>query len=796
MKSLTDPARNANRPAESADPKTHAREFVFADPRGRRLRGLKVIVIPILAVFMITVSAFTVLSIRSPWVNMDFDPTAISPRGAETLLPAVGSGPVQRVLSVHRADGKIWGTDPATGAWIRQFTSDETARIGDAEHVLDKSGYDTSVSRTLTITFDDGPDRETTEFLLNQLSAAGVPAAFFVQGRYVAENPDLIARMVREGHTVGGHTVNHPRMTEMPRWRQQYETVTTERLIRAAAGVTANVWRQPYDDGENEDGNQLINSLLVGQQLGYTHIGYDFDTTDWNIVNRPGATVDDIPLPDFESGRSMTVLLHDAGGPNRLLTVKYVTDRLIPAAEENGYTFSTLQAANSELAGANLPTEASWMDKATMLGTKALYQWPTSFMKHLFIATVLIAFSLGVLNALLALVRYHRSRRRDWTDLSRFPVVPVTVLLAAYNEEQVIERTIRSVLNSEYPLQEVLVVDDGSSDNTAKIVRRLSRENPRVRLLQQANTGKAVALNNGIANQHGEVVVTIDADTVITPKTVTNLVRRFVHDTAGDLGAVAGVVRVGNRTANILTRWQALEYVSQIGVDRAAQSLIDGIAIVPGACAAWRHSALQSAGGFKTDTLAEDADLAMTLHENGWRVEQDDEAHAFTEAPETLDDLLKQRIRWMYGVMQTMWKHRGLLFSVRHPGIGFIVLPNYFLSLLIPLLLLPLTIVMTFVAFQTGGLAMLLVAFGLFIAYQFVLSAIAVKLMDEDPRHLLMVPLYRVIFEPLRAYLLYAAAFAAIQGRKVQWNRVTRTGTVDRALEAGPLTPAIASSSP
>ena len=142
--------------------------------------------------------------------------------------------------------------------------------------------------------------------------------------------------------------------------------------------------------------------------------------------------------------------------------------------------------------------------------------------------------------------------------------------------------------------------------------------------------------------------------------------RRFVHDTAGDLGAVAGVVRVGNRTANILTRWQALEYVSQIGVDRAAQSLIDGIAIVPGACAAWRHSALQSAGGFKTDTLAEDADLAMTLHENGWRVEQDDEAHAFTEAPETLDDLLKQRIRWMYGVMQTMWKHRGLLFSVRH----------------------------------------------------------------------------------------------------------------------------------
>ena len=181
--------------------------------------------------------------------------------------------------------------------------------------------------------------------------------------------------------------------------------------------------------------------------------------------------------------------------------------------------------------------------------------------------------------------------------------------------------------------------------------------------------------------------------------------------------------------------------------------------------------------------------MAMTMHEHGWRVIQDDDAYAFTEAPESLDDLLKQRVRWTYGIMQAMWKHRKLLFNPKHPGIGFFVLPNYFLSLVIPLLLLPLTIIMTFVAVQTGGPALLAASFGLFLLYQFVVSAVAVKIMEEDPKHLLMVPLYRIIFEPLRAYLLYKTAFSALKGKKVTWNRVTRTGHVDLTIDAGPPVP-------
>lgn len=737
----------------------------------------------LLVVSVAVVAVVAVAELTSPYLRHRYDLNAIAPRGMTTELPAVGAGPVERVVGVDRTTaGEVWGTDLATGARIVRFDPEDVERIGDSDYTLSRSGYD-QAPRTLMLTFDDGPDAVTTRQLLDVLGQEHVPATFFMQGKFVARNPDLVRRMVAEGHAVGGHTVNHPHLEEVPRWRERYEVITTERLIRAVAGVSTDLWRMPYDDGEDADGHQSIGALLLGQQLGYEHIGYDFDTQDWAIVPRPGAQPSDIALPDFESGQSMTVLMHDAGGPNRELTVAYVRDRLIPAARANGYTFAAVPQASSQVATTNHPVEASLLDRGVLVSTRAIYDWPTAVMRGLFISTVVLAFALGLGNALLAVLRHHRRRRETWPAPTDGSVLPVTVLLAAYNEETVIERTIRSVLASDYPVLEVLVVDDGSTDATASIVARLAQEDPRVRLVRQPNGGKSAALNNGIACLRGDIVVTIDADTQVVPETIGRLVRRFVADTEGRLGVVAGVVRVGNRNTNILTRWQALEYVSQIGVDRAAQSMVNGIAIVPGACAAWRRSALLASGGFKNDNLAEDADLALTMHELDLRVEQDDEAYAFTEAPETLDDLIKQRIRWTYGIMQAMWKHRRLLFNPRHPGIGFYVLPNYVLSLLVPLLLLPLTIVMTVVAVQNEGPALLAVSFGVFVLYQLVLSGIAVLLMDEDPAHLVMVPMYRVIFEPLRAYLLYSTVLSALKGVRVRWNHLTRTGSVNLRVD-------------
>lgn len=761
--------------------------FVFADPGGRRWRILRVlaagIALALVGLTMVGLNAST----ASPWRTGKFVMDALT--GSETA-PVVGSGPAERVLAVERtASGEVWGVDPDSGDQVASFDAATAARIGNATYVVHRSGYETATGPTLSLTFDDGPDPVATAELLDVLRDNGIRATFFVTGRNVIRYPDLVRRIVAEGHLLGGHTVNHPDLFTMPDWRVSYELVTTDRLVRATTGVAAPLWRMPYDDASDTD-VESVGTLVRSQHLGYLHAGYDFDTRDWAVDADPNATASDIPLPDLSTQENFTLLLHDAGGPNRTRTVAYVRDILIPAARSAGYSFTTMAEVNSGLTQGNPVVEPTWADTTALVVTRALYVWPTILMRWLFLVTLGLALAFGLANAALALVRHRRERRAEWPPLDQWPPLPVTVLLAAYNEETVIERTIRTVLRSEYPLTEVLVVDDGSTDGTADIVRRLAEEEPRVRLLQQANQGKSTALNNGLAVARGEVVVTIDADTMAPPSTVSYLVRRFAFDSGGNLGVVAGVVRVGNRGTNIFTRWQALEYVAQIGLERAAQAQLNAIAIVPGACAAWRRSALLAAGGFKTDNLAEDADLALSLHEYGWRVEQDDEAFAFTEAPETLDDLLKQRIRWTYGIMQAMWKHRGLLFSWRHPGLGFYVLPNYALSQVIPFVFLPLTVLITVFTLQSEGPALLAAFFGVFVAYQLILSWVAVALMRESRSHLLMVPIYRLIYEPLRAYLLYATVASAVKGVRVQWNRVRRTGSVDAALVRAPQSPA------
>lgn len=782
----------SKRARQSTDRRTEG--FIFADPSGRRWRQLRTILITASVAALILASVALGPGLISPWSKDVTAATHLVVSEKITETPTVGTGPVQRVLEVQRSGDQVWGSDPETGDKVHQFTEADIRTIGDASHVTYLSGYDVLPARTVSLTFDDGPDPVVTAQLLDVLSSQHVPATFFVIGKDVARYPQIIQRMVSEGHIVGGHTMNHPDLALIPHWRDVYELVSTDRIIRATAGVATKLWRMPYDNGGLADLGPSVNAILSAEKLGYLHAGYDFDTTDWAIDPQSTATAADIPLPDFTSADHITILMHDSGGPDREKTVAYVRDYLIPAAQAHGYTFTTLAASNGALASANVAVTPSWADKATLVLTKALYVWPSYVMFDLFLFSVIITAAVGLLNAVLALVRRRREHRLNALSPTPSSRIPVTVLLAAYNERKVIERTLRAVLASDYPIREVIVVDDGSTDGTASIVDRLMAEDARIRLIQQPNAGKSGALNNGLTAARGDVVVTIDADTIVTPTTVMNLLRRFDRDSEERIGAVAGVVRVGNFRTNLLTRWQALEYVTQIGVDRAAQAVLNAIAIVPGACTAWRREAILEAGGFKTDNLAEDADLALTMHRCGWRVEQDDEAYAFTEAPDTLDDLLKQRVRWTYGIMQAMWKHRRLLFSRRHPGLGFYVYPQYLITQLVPFIFIPMTIVATITALESGGWLEVLAFFGAFIVYQMVMSLLAVKLMDEDLDLLRIVPLYRVIYEPLRAYLLYATVISALKGVRMRWNRVNRTGSVDAGL--GLATPQTRSAGP
>jgi poly-beta-1,6 N-acetyl-D-glucosamine synthase len=249
----------------------------------------------------------------------------------------------------------------------------------------------------------------------------------------------------------------------------------------------------------------------------------------------------------------------------------------------------------------------------------------------------------------------------------------VSVLIPAFNERAVIARTVRAVLVGLEPPLEVIVVDDGSSDGTGDEVARIAADEPRVRLVRQENAGKATALNRAIALASGDVLVCLDADTLFTPETLPRLTRHF-----GDpqVGAVAGNVRVGNRV-NLWTLWQSIEYVVSQNVDRRAYALLNAVTVVPGAVGAWRREAVVRAGGFVADTLAEDMDLTWRLRRAGWRIVNESDAIGFTEAPDSLRALFKQRFRWTHGTLQCLWKHRDAL--GRYGWFGRVALPGLWL---------------------------------------------------------------------------------------------------------------------
>ena len=256
--------------------------------------------------------------------------------------------------------------------------------------------------------------------------------------------------------------------------------------------------------------------------------------------------------------------------------------------------------------------------------------------------TVLGLARMGFIGAL-AIYQRWRSRRARF-DPAYAPSVAVVV--PAYNEEKVIVQTIASLLASEHPARfEIIVVDDGSTDATYRRVGEAFAGNAAVRVFTRPNGGKSAALNFGVAQTRAEIVVALDADTLFRRDALAKLIRHFADPR---VGAVAGNAKVGNRI-NVLTRWQALEYITSQNLDRRAFDVLNCITVVPGAVGAWRRELIEQAGGFSDLTLAEDADLTLAIRKLGYRVVYEEAAVALTEAPDTVRGFLRQRYRWMYG---------------------------------------------------------------------------------------------------------------------------------------------------
>ncbi len=236
-------------------------------------------------------------------------------------------------------------------------------------------------------------------------------------------------------------------------------------------------------------------------------------------------------------------------------------------------------------------------------------------------------------------------------------------------------------------------------------------------------------------------------------------------------------MKVGNRR-NLLTAWQSLEYLTGICVSPVAEGQLHAIMIAPGACAAWRRDVVLAAGGWPGDTLAEDCDLTLAIHRIGYRVEQENGAVAWTEAPLSVRALVRQRIRWTYGNLQAYRKHRDMVFRARFGWLGLLVMPVALDSLLVPLLFLPLTYVLAALSLAGGNWRSIVLFTAFVTGVQLVMSIMAVATAHERRAHLLVVPVYRLIWEPLRFFVLYASVYKALKGRAAGWYRPRRTGTV------------------
>ncbi|HEY0696416.1 MAG TPA: bifunctional polysaccharide deacetylase/glycosyltransferase family 2 protein, partial [Micromonospora sp.] len=573
--------------------------------------------------------------------------------------------------------------------------------------------------------------------------------------------------IVRRGHQLGLHTFTHPDLAELPAWRRRLEYSQTQAAIAYATGVTTPLVRLPYSSGTDSLDDADWPVVREAGRWGFVSVFNDSDSRDWA---RPGAAaIARNATPEGERGA--VVLLHDAGG-DRTQTVAAL-ERFIPQMLARGYRFTTISGGLGRSAPAAEPVDTGQVVRGGLLvWAVRVADWTVRLLWLLLIVVGALTLARTLLPFVFAL---RHARRRRATGWSWGPPVtePVTVIVPAYNERRTIAATVRTLVAGTHPGLEVLVVDDGSDDGTAEEVERLGLAG--VRVVRVPGGGKAAALDTGVALASHDLLVIVDADTVVDPHAVDRLVQPFADPT---VGAVAGNVKVGNRR-RVIGRWQHIEYVIGFNLDRRLYDTFGCMPTVPGALGAFRREAVRQAGGISCATLAEDTDLTMAIHRAGWRVVYQETAVASTEAPDSLGQLWRQRYRWSYGTMQAMWRHRRALtergasgrFGRR--GLPFIALFSVLLPLCAPVLDLFAVYGMVFLDRVETVVAWLAV-----LAVQTVTAVLAFRLDGEPMRPLWALPLQQVVYRQIMYLVLLHAVATALSGGRLGWQKLRRTGEV------------------
>jgi cellulose synthase/poly-beta-1,6-N-acetylglucosamine synthase-like glycosyltransferase/peptidoglycan/xylan/chitin deacetylase (PgdA/CDA1 family) len=656
----------------------------------------------------------------------------------------------------------------------------------------------------VALSFDDGPDPTWTPKILKILKEKNVIGTFFMIGSVAQNNIGVMEQVYREGHEIGNHTWFHPDISEISNTNVDLELNLTERLFAAELGVQPLYFRPPYSIDQEPDTNDQAAPADRIQNLGYIIVGDKIDTDDWdeNPPKSPQEITDSVfqQFTDMQTRpwmRGSIILLHDGGG-DRSATIAALPV-LIDALRARGYKIVSVSALMGKTRAEVMPPLNKHQRWEARIDSIAFFVW--AFFNHFviavfFVGDILMSARLIIIGVFAVIDRLRK--RKNFAGPDYAP--RVAVLIPAYNEEKVIVRTIRSVMMSNYKNIRIIVIDDGSKDNTYRVAcdaYPADIASGRLTVLSKPNGGKADALNYALARTNEEIYVGIDADGVIAHDAITKLVCHFANP---EIGAVAGNAKVGNRV-NLWTRWQALEYITSQNFERRALDLFDVVMVVPGAIGAWRTQAVKDGGGYHTNTVAEDADLTMNLLEQGYAVIYEDSALAFTEAPVNMDGLMRQRFRWSFGILQAIFKHRGAI--ARRRAMGLFALPNTLIFQILLPLFSPFIDLMFFAGVinyiydrhfhpETASAASfekLLAFFLAFLVIDFAASALAFTLERKHPASkgdawlLFHIWIQRFTYRQVFSIVLFKTVKRAIDGKPFAWDKLDRTATMSKATE-------------
>jgi len=370
----------------------------------------------------------------------------------------------------------------------------------------------------------------------------------------------------------------------------------------------------------------------------------------------------------------------------------------------------------------------------------------------------------------LAIIHKIKQKKEEFRPSDFLP--KVSIIVPAFNEEKVVARTIDTLVEADYPYKEIIVVDDGSQDTTYEVASKYM--NRGVKVIRRPNGGKFAALNTGLAFATGEIVITVDADSLVARAAIREIVKGFDDP---QVAGVAGNLKVFNRNT-WLTKLQALEYIVQIQLVRRAFEYFGSLTVASGAFSAFRRTALDEAGRYDPDFLLEDFDITIKLLKAHAILHGNNEAVCYTEAPETLRDVYKQRLSWFRGDYQNFWKHRDTFFNPRFGILHKLTFPYMLISMTLVPFASIVVIVTSVIMLVYGEWMTLLLAFSLFLTLQLLQSILSILIAEDDMKLALYSPLFVIGYKQFLDFLMIRALIDIILAGGVyrRRERVTRIG--------------------